>query len=500
MISEIIYKLNAFDSNFVALSEIITAENAKKEPTIGELQKKYGEFLSIALEQLKLRDKVKKKLPAWVDAQCLFEQRAFEQCTSQTVALWKAHYFKTSHLLSLTGGFGVDDWAWLSTGATVISTDPNKELNHLVRCNIQRLYDTLISNSQPLNLGSGSSLPDSNEIEFNKFSSKATFTRFDLTAEGLLNRLRDSSSFTTPNGAELVTSNPNLPNGPIPNNPESQTSIPTSSSTPNNPIIHPQKTKEFIVYIDPDRRKGDDRLGGKAKEFTPNFIEIILENFTLFKKWLVKLSPMTDIHFLQKELPYPIRFYAIFYQGEVKELLLELGEDITNTQYKSIYIQNEDFETWDLDSIEALFKNSQTVHLRNVELNSSIELHDETSSLYLFETHGSLNCLGLNKELERFLVPLNQGRTFFQSLKPLPKSLGRTFKIQHVLKGSLKQLKQELAKLQISKSSITARECRGLNSAEIQQRLGIKEGGTHTLFVTQFQGEFICWVCTALSF
>ncbi len=466
MISEIIYKLNAFDSNFVALSEIITAENAKKEPTIGELQKKYGEFLSIALEQLKLRDKVKKKLPAWVDAQCLFEQRAFEQCTSQTVALWKAHYFKTSHLLSLTGGFGVDDWAWLSTGATVISTDPNKELNHLVRCNIQRLYDTLISNSQPLNLGSGSSLPDSNEIEFNKFSSKATFTRFDLTAEDLLNRLRDSSS----------------------------------SSTPNNPIIHPQKTKEFIVYIDPDRRKGDDRLGGKAKEFTPNFIEIILENFTLFKKWLVKLSPMTDIHFLQKELPYPIRFYAIFYQGEVKELLLELGEDITNTQYKSIYIQNEDFETWDLDSIEALFKNSETVHLKNVELNRSIELHDETSSLYLFETHGSLNCLGLNKELERFLVPLNQGRTFFQSPKPLPKSLGRTFKIQHVLKGSLKQLKQELAKLQISKSSITARECRGLNSAEIQQRLGLKEGGTHTLFVTQFQGEFICWVCTSLSF
>jgi hypothetical protein len=104
--------------------------------------------------------------------------------------------------------------------------------------------------------------------------------------------------------------------------------------------------------------------------------------------------------------------------------------------------------------------------------------------------------LGINKELERFLVPLNQGRTFFQSPIPLPKSLGRTFKILQVIKGSLKQIKHELAQLQISKSSVTARECKGLNSAEIQKRLGIKEGGSHTLFLSQIQGGFICWVCT----
>jgi len=462
MISEIIYKLNAFDSNFVALSEIITAENEKKEPAIGELQKKYGEFLSVALEQIKLRDKVKKKLPAWVEARCLFEQRAFEQCTSQTVALWKAHFFMTSNLLSLTGGFGVDDWAWLTTGTNVLSTDPNKELNHLVRCNMQRLYDSLNSNTQPLNLSASSSLPGNNEFELKNFSSKLIFTRLDLTAEDLLIQLKDSSNHLTPN----------------------------------DPNLHPQKTKEYTVYIDPDRRKGDDRLGGKAKEFTPNFIEIIHENFSSFKKWLVKLSPMTDIHFLQKELPYPIRFYALFFQGEVKELLLEMGEEISTTEFKSIYIQNEDFETWDQNSIEAFFNNSEIIQPKSFEVKRSSEIPNENLSLYLFETHGSLNCLGINKELERFLVPLNQGRTFFQSPIPLPKSLGRTFKILQVIKGSLKQIKHELAQLQISKSSVTARECKGLNSAEIQKRLGIKEGGINTLFVSQIQGGFMCWVCT----
>ena len=68
--------------------------------------------------------------------------------------------------------------------------------------------------------------------------------------------------------------------------------------------------------------------------------------------------------------------------------------------------------------------------------------------------------------------------------------------IQQIFKGSLKQIKQGIAVAQISHASLTARECKGLNSAEIQKRLGIKEGGLNTLFVTQAEGEFICWVCT----
>jgi hypothetical protein len=496
MISEIIYKLNAFDSNFVALSEIITAENAKKEPTIGELQKKYGEFLSVALEQLKLKDKVKKKLPSWVDAQCLFEQRAFEQCTSQRVAEWKSHYFKTSHLLSLTGGFGVDDWAWLKSGTQVISTDPNKELNHLVRCNMQRLR---VQNKSYKTISDISKVPhvhSRNAIAPDELLQNFKYTRLDYTAE------------------EWLISDDFKQHIPSP------------------------KTKEYTVYMDPDRRKGDDRLGGKAKEFTPDFIKIIKSHFSEFHSWLVKLSPMTDIHFLQKELPYPIRYYSIFFQGEVKELLLELGEEINKTELKSIFIQNEGFEVWDIESIELFFNSAETTiiynpivtNLQKAEIpqnfdntqndtnsqnvanpkdvanpenfvnnhtvtNLSKLLHVSNPS-YLFESHGSLNCLGLNRELSRNLITLNQGKTFFHSSIILPKSLGRTFRIQQIFKGSLKQIKQGIAVAQISHASLTARECKGLNSAEIQKRLGIKEGGLNTLFVTQAEGEFICWVCT----
>ncbi len=424
MISEIVYKLNAFDSNFVALSEIFTAESAKKTPSIGELQKKYGEFLPIALEQLKLQDKVKKKLPYWVDSRCLFEQRAFEQSTSQTVAVWKANFFKATHVLSLTGGFGVDDWAWLNTGAKVISTDPNKTLNHLVRCNMQRLL-----------------------------TENRSFIRFDQTAEDLL-------------------ANPNFSN-----------SIPSP------------KTKDYRVYIDPDRRKGEDRLGGKAKEFSPNFIDIIKTHYSEFKTWLVKLSPMTDIHFLQKELNFPTRFYTVFYQGEVKELLIELGTEINGpNEFKSIYLQNYhlhqglsaetkgDFDIWDGQSIAKWFE-SQT------------ENPSQNSHRYFFEPHGGLNCLGLNKTFKDFLQSQNTGNTFFISAFRLPASLGRSLIIYNETSGSLKQIKHWLTSLGISKASLTSRECKGLNAVEIQKKLGLTEGGKHTIFITLKSGIFHCWIC-----
>jgi hypothetical protein len=442
MISEIIYKLNAFDSNFVALSEIITAENAKKTPTIGELQKKHGEFFPIALEQIKLSGKVKKKLPAWVEANCLFEQRAFEQCTSQRVAQWKANYFNTSHLLSLTGGLGVDDWAWLETGAQVISTDPNKELNHLVRCNMQRLH--LLSKSH--NTISSFNVENS-PISGNTFAPDALlhnlkYCRLDLTAE------------------DLLSSNEFIQRIPSP------------------------KNKDYTVYLDPDRRKGDDRLGGNAKEFTPNFFEIIKTHFAEFKSWLVKLSPMTDIHFLQKELPFPIRFYSVFYQGEVKELLLELGQEIGVFEYKSIYLTSENYEIWDTRLLKQWF-----------HLPSQDETVDFNEKNFFFESHGGLNCLGLNHSFAQYLDPVNSGKTFYLSPIQLPNSLGRSFKISHETHGSLKQIKQRLSELNIQKASLTARECKGLNASEIQKKLGLTEGGNHTIFMTQNGTDFSCWIC-----
>lgn len=72
-------------------------------------------------------------------ARCITTQKGFEQCTSEIIAQWKASHFPANTLLSLTGGLGIDDWAWAKNGSSVMSLDPNESLNAVVRYNGSRL-------------------------------------------------------------------------------------------------------------------------------------------------------------------------------------------------------------------------------------------------------------------------------------------------------------------------------------------------------------------------
>ncbi len=139
MDSEIIYKVNALDLKSIALSEIISNKKVEEPISIGEFQNKYGEFSPIAREQFKLRNKSWKKLPIHSKHGCLFTQRAFEQCTSEIVAKWKSKEFPASTFLNLTGGLGVDDWAWAMSGTIVKSVDIDPILNHISRYNFEKL-------------------------------------------------------------------------------------------------------------------------------------------------------------------------------------------------------------------------------------------------------------------------------------------------------------------------------------------------------------------------
>ena len=63
MISKLIYKINAFESISIALSKIILQKSQEKSPSIAEIQKNFGEFAPLALEQYKLKAKAQLKLP-----------------------------------------------------------------------------------------------------------------------------------------------------------------------------------------------------------------------------------------------------------------------------------------------------------------------------------------------------------------------------------------------------------------------------------------------------
>lgn len=139
MVSNIYYKLNKFDAKSEGISEINAKLIVENPINVAKLQKRHGEFFAMAATQHELQAKALKKIPSFIKAGCILDKRAYEQCTSEDVAIWKANYFKSENLLSLTGGFGVDDWAYAKTNCNVTSLDTNANLNCLVAYNAEKL-------------------------------------------------------------------------------------------------------------------------------------------------------------------------------------------------------------------------------------------------------------------------------------------------------------------------------------------------------------------------
>lgn len=100
--------------------------------------------IRFALEQIHCLQKAKSKLPTWYKNRCLFTRRALEQATAEEVAQFKAQLFKGSLLYDLTGGLGVDDWAFAQSFEQVIGVDSDEGLNQLVRYNFERIKQTNI--------------------------------------------------------------------------------------------------------------------------------------------------------------------------------------------------------------------------------------------------------------------------------------------------------------------------------------------------------------------
>lgn len=92
-----------------------------------------------AIEQIHCLQKAKHKLPTWFEKRCVFTRRALEQSTAEEVARFKAGLMKGELLVDLSGGLGVDDWAFSSSFKQVWSVDVDEELNTLVRYNWEKL-------------------------------------------------------------------------------------------------------------------------------------------------------------------------------------------------------------------------------------------------------------------------------------------------------------------------------------------------------------------------
>jgi hypothetical protein len=133
------YKINPFSPNFLQWVDEVYKNHDNSAFVSTKLVKNWGADAPFLSQLHSLLPKIAKKLPSFFAVQMLTDARALEQSTSEAVARWKAKAFPAGRLLSLTGGLGVDDWAWAITGTAVHSIDPNEALNGWVIHNAERL-------------------------------------------------------------------------------------------------------------------------------------------------------------------------------------------------------------------------------------------------------------------------------------------------------------------------------------------------------------------------
>jgi hypothetical protein len=133
------YKINPFSPNFLQWVDEVYKNHDNSAFVSTKLIKNWGADAPFLSQLHSLLPKIAKKLPTFFAVQMLTDARALEQSTSEAVARWKAKAFPAARLLSLTGGLGVDDWAWAISGTEVHSVDPNEALNECVIHNAERL-------------------------------------------------------------------------------------------------------------------------------------------------------------------------------------------------------------------------------------------------------------------------------------------------------------------------------------------------------------------------
>lgn len=417
------YKINPFPANFLQWVDEVYKNHDNLSLITATKRIEWGEW-AIFLSQLHaIAPKITKKLPLHAEAGCLCDARALEQSTSEAVAQWKAHTFPAQRLLSLTGGLGVDDWAWAMQGSDVLSLDPNESLNVWVRYNATRLGIEVDRRTQ--------------------------------SAEDYLAGLAKDHPEITQLGPGAFD----------------------------------------MVYVDPDRRPRGQRTAMDVSEYLPNVFDLVLAFPGLAKSWLVKVSPMVDPTWLQRQFNCRADIYAVGLNGETKELLahvhpgetaIEGGWDAfclvqrTNEE-GSIAVTAHQFSTW-------------------VESRKS-EIQEE--ALYIFEPASPLFAVHLHTQIPQRLnlLAATPNHNFFVAQAPEAAAFGRSLKVEHQFSGSLRDIQRKLKDLlpppknkkSLPQLNVTARNC-GMTTDAVKKILQVSDGGSKYLFIAKGDHQFIAWL------
>lgn len=230
-----------------------------------------------------------------------------------------------------------------------------------------------------------------------------------------------------------------------------------------------------LVYTDPDRRAGGQRMSTDARNYSPDIFALIDTYAETADRWLIKLSPMTDITWALRQTGENTRVYLFSVKNELKEMLLETGHGVT-PGISLIHITDQGHEVITAADVKPAGQSDETLFFEATP--AAIKSR--------FNRLLAANC-GLTAE--------TAAETFFTGHHEPHPALVRKFILKQILQGSLSHIAAQLRALNIHKANVAVRESVS-SSEETRKILKLADGGEVYLFITGKGKEKRCFVCT----
>lgn len=241
-----------------------------------------------------------------------------------------------------------------------------------------------------------------------------------------------------------------------------------------------------MVYLDADRRSSS-RKAVTLHDSSPPVLEILPKIFDAAGKVLLKLSPLVDISYIIKSLPFIRWIKVISLKNEVKEILVYLEK-----QYSDLI----DISAIDLDPDENDGNERNYSARHNENLSPAI---GHTGS-YFYEPSASLVKSGLvnHYAASHGFSMISKNGVFLLSDKIVSDFFGRGFLIKNILKYSKSVLKKYFKDQEIKKANISCRNF-PVSESSIKNLFSISDGGNEYLFfTTNSAGEKLMYHCRKL--
>ncbi len=334
-----------------------------------------------ALVQIAGKQKAKSKLPTWVQVEGLEFPVALSlaQCSSEITALFKANWLAEqlqqadqpcTSLADLTGGLGVDSWAFGKFFEQVLYVEQNEKLATIAKKNFELLEKAR------------SNLSDTSQVS----------DKWDLlNAQALDNQKQN-----------IQVLNLQL-------NKENLQTLAKYISTPLS-----------CLYLDPARRNEKQQKVASLQDCEPNIVDWLPHLWHYAPVILLKTSPMLDVQQAVAELKTVQKIVVLAHENECKEVLYLLSNQAINYQEIPILAVN-------------LTKNGNQIFTFTRQEEQAKQANLVLPQQYLYEPNVALLKAGAFQTIaQRWQVgKLHTHTHLYTSETPITDFMGRSFKILH---------------------------------------------------------------------